>query len=89
MPCLQPDDAMPINGLMVTLSSDPTLAADVCERIDGRAELEPGDRRDRWLPLVADTRDDREARELHRWLENLAGVDQVSVVLWGFDESNP
>ena len=79
---------MPINGLMVTLSSDPGPAARACARIGERVELEPGERQDRWLPVVADTAGDREARELHAWLEKLPGVDQVAVILVGFDEPN-
>ncbi len=79
---------MPINGLMVTLSCDSALAADACERIATRPDLERGERQDRWLALVTDTADDREAREVHRWLESLHGVDQVDVILVGFDEPN-
>lgn len=80
---------MPINGLLVTLSSDPELATEACERIRGRAGLESGERQERWLPLVADTGGDREARDLHAWLEALPGVEQVGVILVGLDESNP
>lgn len=79
---------MPINGLMVTLSPHPEQAALACARIAEKPELELGERKDRWLPLVADTRDDREARDLHAWLEGLPGVDQVGVILVGFDEPN-
>ncbi len=79
---------MPINGLMVTLSSDAGLAEQACSSMRSRADLELGERRDRWLPLVADTDSDRAARELHGWLEALPGVDQVGVILVGFDEPN-
>lgn len=79
---------MPISGLMVTLSADPELAAQARVRIGERGDLEAGELQDRWLPLVADTSDDREARELHRWLETLHGVDQVDVVMVGFEEPN-
>ena len=80
---------MPINGLLVTLSSDPELATEACERIRERSGVEAGERQDRWLPLVADTGDDGEARALHAWLEALRGVDQVGVILVGLDEHNP
>ena len=88
IPFLQPKDAMPINGLMVTLSRDSALAGDACDRIARRPELERGERQDRWLPVVADTAGDRQAREVHGWLESLDGVDQVDVILVGFDEPN-
>ncbi len=80
---------MPINGLMVTLSSDAGLADEACGSMRSREGLELGERQDRWLPLVADTASDREARDLHAWLESLPGVDQVGVILVGFDEPNP
>ena len=77
---------MPVNGLMVTLSSDPKFAEQTLEEISGRGDLEMGVRQDRWLPLVVDTEGDREARDTHRWLEGLPGVDQVEVILVGFEE---
>lgn len=80
---------MPINGLLVTLSLDSDLASEACERIRERPELEAGERQDRWLPLVADAGNDREARDLHAWLEGLKGVEQVGVIMVGFEEDNP
>lgn len=80
---------MPINGLMLTLSSDPELAAQAQAQINQHGKLEAGELQDRWLPLVADTADDRQARDVHSWLEQLPGVEQVGVILVGFDETNP
>lgn len=80
---------MPVNGLMVTLSADPERAARALGMIDGHDGIELGERHDRWLPVAVDTRDDREARALHEWLEGLPGVDQVGVILVAFDESQP
>lgn len=79
---------MPINGLMVTLSADAVSASAAQEAMRLRAGLECGERQDRWLPLVTDAQDDREAREMHGWLESLPGVDQVDVILVGFNEPN-
>jgi hypothetical protein len=80
---------MPVNGLMVTLSADPERASWALGMIDGHHGIEAGERHDRWLPVVVETRDDREARMLHEWLEGLPGVDQVGVILVAFDESQP
>ncbi len=77
---------MPINGLMVTFSEDPATAAAAHEAMLRREGIECGERQGRWLPLVTEARDDREARDLHGWLETLPGVDQVGVILVGFDE---
>jgi hypothetical protein len=83
-------DPMPVNGLMVTLSADPERASQALGMIDGHDGLELGERHDRWLAVVAETRDDHEARALHQWLEGLPGVDQVGVILVAFDdESQP
>lgn len=79
---------MPINGLMVTLSADPVSASAAQEAMRLRVGLECGERHERWLPLVTEAQDDREAREMHGWLESLPGVDQVDVILVGFNEPN-
>lgn len=79
---------MPINGLMVTLSENSASAEKAQEAMRQRAGLELGEAQGRWLPLVADTHDDGEARDVHGWLESLPGVDQVSVILVGFNETN-
>lgn len=82
-------DPMPVNGLMVTLSTDPERASHALGMIGGHDGIELGERHDRWLAVVAETRDDHEARTLHQWLEDLPGVDQVGVILVAFDESQP
>ena len=79
---------MPINGLMVTLSADPVSASAAQDAMRLREGLECGECQDRWLPLVTEAQDDREAREMHGWLESLPGVDQVDVILVGFNETN-
>lgn len=80
---------MPVNGLMVTLSSDPECAFSALCTIGDHGGFELGDRQDRWLPVVMDARDNREARSLHGWLEGVAGVEQVDVILVAFDETEP
>lgn len=80
---------MPVNGLMVTLSADLDRASRALDLIDSQDRIERGDRHERWLPVVVDSRDENEARELHRWLENLTGVDRVDVILVTIDENNP
>lgn len=74
---------------MVTLSSDPLLASRAVELIDAQNGLECGERHDRWLAVAVESRDDREARERHAWLEKLSGVDRVDVILVTLDETSP
>lgn len=80
---------MPVNGLMVTLSADPGPASHALESIAAHAGIECGECHERWLGLAVESRDEHEARELHAWLENLPGVDQVSVILVTLDEPSP
>jgi hypothetical protein len=80
---------MPVNGLMVTLSSDPRRASGAAASIDAHESIECGERHDRWLAVAIESGNEREARELHAWLESLPGVDQVSVILVTLDEPSP
>jgi hypothetical protein len=80
---------MPVNGLLLTLSSDPILAGSACARIASRAEVSMGNPQDRWQPLAVDTPDVRAAHDFHEWLEALPGVEQVDVIYVGFDEPSP
>lgn len=77
---------MPVNGLLLTLSADPVLAADArrCIAVRGEAELAPP--QDRWQALAVETPDVRAAHDFHEWLETLPGVEQVEVIYVGFDE---
>lgn len=80
---------MTVNGLMVTLSADPDRASRAVAEIGRHRAVGTGERHDRWLAVVTESADDREARELHGWLESLPGVDQVDVILVALDEPEP
>lgn len=81
-----PNELMPINGLMVTFGEDVAAAAAAQAAIAGREGVECGERLERWMPLVTEAEDDAAARDLHGWLESLPGVEQVGVILVGFEE---
>ena len=76
----------PIAGLTLTLDDDAVLAAEAIECLRAHAGIEVGERKNRWLPLVIEAGGAREVRDLHRWIEELAGVAYVDVVYVGFDE---
>ena len=80
---------MPVNGLLLTLSSDPILAGSACAHIASRAEVSMGNPQDRWQPLAVDAPDVKAAHDFHEWLEALPGVEQVDVIYVGFDEPSP
>ena len=80
---------MPVNGLLLTLSTDSALAAAARSRIAGMPEVVLGSAQDRWQPLAADTPDVKAAHDFHEWLEALPGVEQVDVIYVGFDEPSP
>lgn len=80
---------MPVNGLMLTLTSDDRSISGVLEAIRTRTEVELGELQDRWLPVVTDTPDQRGSRDVHTWLESLPGVEIVDVILAGIDHETP
>jgi hypothetical protein len=77
---------MPVNGLLLTLSSDPALAESARQTISSRAGVDMGETRGRWQPLAAETAGVKAAHDFHEWLESLPGVEQVDVIYVGFDE---
>ena len=74
---------------MITLSMDPESADAAHQAVQRHSAIECGERRERWLPVVTEAADDKEARDLHGWLESLPGVEQVGVIMVGFPESEP
>ena len=73
------------SGLVITLSSDATLAAQAIAKLGARPEFTLGERNDRWLPMAMEARDDVESRERHDWLHALPGVEFVDVVSVNFE----
>lgn len=71
---------MPVNGLLITLTEDETLAQDVLLAIESRDGVELGDRTGRWQPVVVETEGTRDSHEVHEWLESLPGTVMVDVV---------
>jgi len=77
---------MPVNGLLLTLTEDETLARDVLFAISERSEIELGDRTDRWQPVVVETTDTGGSHDVHEWLQELPGVVMVDVVFSSVSE---
>lgn len=77
------------SGLVLTLSSDPAIAAQALDALCARPELMLGDLNQRWLPVAAEVPDVGAGRDLHDWLNTVRGVDFVDVVHVNFDESEP
>lgn len=75
------------SGLVVTLSSDPVIAAQALDALRARPELMLGDLNQRWLPVAAEVSDVGAGRDLHDWLSELPGVDFVDVMHVSFDET--
>lgn len=71
---------MLINGLVVTLDSDPDLAAAVVRSVVEHPRLSCGSQRDGRLPVVAETDSAPDAHAVFRWLQGLAGVTAVRLV---------
>lgn len=75
------------SGLVITLRSDPGLAAQVMATLAAHHEFMLGEPNDRWLPVVMEALDDATSRDLHDWLHALPGVEYVDVVSVNFEES--
>jgi hypothetical protein len=81
----KPED-MPVNGLLLTLSPDESLARQARATIAARAEAVLGEPQGIYQPLAVETDDVRGAHEFHEWLESLEGVGHVDVIYVGFEE---
>lgn len=78
---------MPVSGLLITLTTDDRLAAEVVQRLQTRREILPGERQQQWLPVAVDGRDETHSREVHDWIVQLPGVAFVDVVSVHFEEA--
>lgn len=77
--------AMPVNGLILTLSPDVALANQAVARIAREIGVKMGPTQDRWQPLAVDLADVAAAHDFHEWLEAQPGVERVDVIYVGFD----
>ena len=71
---------MPVNGLLLTLKEDEGLVSNALLEIEGRQDIELGERTGRWQPVVVESRGTKGSHEAHEWLESLPGVIMVDVV---------
>lgn len=76
------------SGLVLTLSTDAALAEEAVASLRARSEFTPGERNDRWLPVVLETANDAASRVAHDWLNSLPGVEFVDVVYVDFSDDN-
>lgn len=72
---------MHINGLLLTLSQDIQLSSDAIEKLTSHPAIEVGERNQMWLPIVAEATGTRQSHEIHEWVESLAGVTKVDVIM--------
>lgn len=77
---------MPVNGLLLTLSPDESLAEHARAAIAARPEASLGEPQGIYQPLAVETEDVRAAHEFHEWLESLKGIAHVDVIYVGFEE---
>ena len=79
---------MPVAGLSLTLNQDEALASAAVGQLFARDEIQLGEMEGRYIAAVVDTPGSGESRDLHRWIENLPGVDFIDVVYVGFDDAH-
>lgn len=66
-----------LSGLVITLSRDTNVAEESHKAILAHPVITACDREGNYLPITTEAKD---AREIHRWLESLPGVEYVDVV---------
>lgn len=79
---------MPISGLAITLSGDPVAGREALEAMRTHEALMPGELIGSRLPVVVETPDSEQDREVWDWLHALPGVVHVDVVYVHFDEAS-
>jgi hypothetical protein len=76
MPPTEVSPGFVVISLVLRLSDDGVARQAVLAALRKRGDVEAGEQRDCWLPVVAET---SQPRELHAWLESLPGVMFVDV----------
>lgn len=77
---------MPVKGLLITLDQDPEKAASALSLLTARKEVELGEQKEKYLPLVIDTGTEQAGKQLQRWIESLDGVYYVDTVFASVEE---
>ncbi len=80
---------MPVAGLTITLAADEALASNAITEMSSQHEIVLGRVDGRYMAAVMDTPSPSRSRDLHGWIESLAGVDYLDVVYVGFDPDPP
>ena len=80
---------MPINGLLINLSDDVSLAEETLKVMDSHDQLELGEKIDRWIPVVVESEDTRNSHAIHEWINSLQGVISADVIFASVDQPNP
>ncbi len=77
---------IPVSGLVLTLSDTPEVAERALAMLRRDRRIELGERRGPRQPVVLDTVDGEEDRQLWEWLHEHEGILKVDVVFVYFDE---
>jgi hypothetical protein len=78
---------MPISGLVLTLSDNPTRRREVIEELARMPGVLVGELHGRWLSVVTAADSDEQSMILHESLLRRSGIVYADVVQVGFDES--
>lgn len=76
---------MPVSGLVVSLSSQPSLREAAVAALRGESCIELGPMEAGKMAIVVDTSSSEEDKRLWDWLNSLPGVVFVDVALVGFE----
>ncbi len=79
---------MPVSGLVLTLSPDPTLRHRTLEQLARRPQVEVAPADGNRLPIVLDTPEPETDKRCWRWLHELEGVEHVDVAFIHFEDTD-
>ena len=79
---------MPISGLVLTLSPDPTLRRRALEQLARHPQIEVAAADGNRLPIVLDTPEPETDKRCWRWIHELDGVEHVDVALIHFEDTD-
>ncbi|MCG8526383.1 MAG: hypothetical protein MI748_08395 [Opitutales bacterium] len=76
---------MIIQGALISLNGDILAQSYTLESLSSRTDLELGELKEKWLPIVIERETERECKDVIAWIESLDGVLCVDAVFSSID----
>jgi hypothetical protein len=76
-----------ISGLVLYLNRDEAIWSETLDALTAQAEIAVGQRYESRLPVVVESSDGSNARDLTQWILDLPGVDHLDVTYVDLEEA--